>query len=241
MRRRVIAALSALLLAAVAGVLLLSYIGAADQRAVAAMAPTRVVVVTKPLPEGATAAQIAAAVEIRDLPGSAVAPGAASGVNDLAGLVTTTSLEPGEQLLRSRLADPAVLDAAKGLQVPTGYQQVSVQLLRARAAGGTLKPGSTVGVFLSVQDDKISETALSLHKVLVTAVQGGGGQPNESAAKQPASSSAEDAFLVTLALRPAAAQQVVFAAEHGSIWLSAEPLEAPTPKLPVLTKGNLYR
>jgi pilus assembly protein CpaB len=241
MKRRVIAGLVAMLLAAVAGVLLLSYVGAADRRAMAEMAPTRVLVVTERLPAGATAAQIAAAVEVRELPGTAVAPGAASALSDVKGLVSTTTLEPGEQLLSSRLADPAVLRAEEGVQVPKGYQQVSVQLELERALGGTVAAGTTVGVFLSVEDDKVSETAQSLHKVLVTAVQGGPAAPSGNAAKPAAGSTTAETVMVTLALKPAAAQQLVFAAEHGSVWLSAEPLDAPTPTLPVLTKGNLYR
>ena len=89
----------------------------------------------------------------------------------------------------------------------------------------------------------MSKTALGLHKVLVTAVQGGVGTAaadDDGSAARPAAAGAET-LTVTLALPPAGAQKLVFAAEHGSIWLSAEPDDASDAPLPVLTKGNLYR
>jgi hypothetical protein len=45
---------------------------------------------------------------------------------------------------------------------------------------------------------------------------------------------------VTLALDAASAGRDVFAAEHGSIWLSSEPADAPTGKAPVTTEKSLY-
>ena len=239
MKRRVVAALAALLVAAVGGAMLLSYVAAADSRAVAGLAPARVLVVTQALPEGATAEQVAAAVEVRELPGTAVAPGVAVDVKDLTGLVTTTALEPGEQLLRSRLADPAVLQGDKGVQVPKGYQQVSVKLDPQRAVGGTVVAGATVAVFLSLEDDKVSKTGLELHKVLVTAVQGG--LVAAPAGDGGTAAAVADVMTVTLAVKPAGAQRIVFAAEYGTIWLAAEPADASDDSLPILTKGNLYR
>jgi pilus assembly protein CpaB len=235
MKRRVVAALAALLVAAVGGVLLLAYVSAADQRAVADLAPVRVLVVTKPLPEGATAAQLADAVQVRELPGTAVAQGAATSVADLTGMVSTTSLQPGEQLLRSRLSDPAALQAARGVQVPRGFQRVSVQLETQRALNGHLAPGDTVAVFISVEQEKRAFTRLSLHKVLVTAIESGAAAGSDAA--QPAPTE----LTVTLALPAGGAEKVVFAAEHGTLWLAAEPSNAPSTPLPVLSKENIYR
>ncbi len=229
----------ALLLAGVGGVLLLAYVSAADRRAMADMAPTSVLVVTKPVPEGATTSEMAKSVEVRELPGVAVAPDATSSLSELGNLVTTTALQPGEQLLRSRLADPAALQAAKGVQVPPGLHQVSVQLEPQRAVGGNIAAGDTVGVFLSLEDKEVSSTQLRLHKVLVTAVAGGPVPAAEggSTEAQPA----QETMTVTLAASAADAGKIVFTAEHGTIWLSAEPADAPDGTVPVLTKGNLYK
>jgi pilus assembly protein CpaB len=40
---------------------------------------------------------------------------------------------------------------------------------------------------------------------------------------------------------PPNVEKIVFAAEHGTIWLSAEPADAPNDSTPVLTKENLYK
>jgi pilus assembly protein CpaB len=234
-KRRVVAVVTALLLAGLGGLLLLTYVSAADHRAMADLQPATVLVVTKALPEGAAADVIAGSVAAKELPGLAVAPDATSSLSDLKGLVTTTALQPGEQLLHSRLADPAVLQAARGLVVPNGMHRVSVQLTPARAVGGAIVAGDTVGVFLSTEDQSATKTQLSLHKVLVTAVQGAPGD-GSAAAK-----SAQDGVTVTLAASAADVEKIVFTAEHGTIWLSAEPADAPDNPTPVLTKENLYK
>jgi pilus assembly protein CpaB len=229
----------ALLLAGVGGILLLTYVSAADRRAMADLAPTTVLVVTKVVPEGATAAEMKESVEARELPGVAVAPDATSSLSELGDLVTTTALQPGEQLLRSRLADPAVLEAAKGVVVPAGMHQVSVQLQPQRVVGGKVAAGDTVGVFLSIVDKEVSTTQLTLRKVLVTAVGGAAAPAAEdgSTEAQPA----QESMTVTLAAEAADVAKIVFTAEHGTIWLSAEPADSPGATVPVLTKGNLYK
>jgi pilus assembly protein CpaB len=236
-KRRVVAAVAALLLAAAGGILLITYVAGADERAMADLAPATVLVVTKPVPEGATADQIAESVAVRELPGVAVAADATRSLSDLPGLVTTTTLQPGEQLLHSRLADPAVLQAAKGVVVPKGLHRVSVQLEPQRVVGGAVAAGDTVGVFLSTVDKDVTRTQLSLHKVLVTAVEGGPAAADGDAEAKPA----QETMTVTFAARAANVEKIVFAAEHGTLWLSAEPADAPNESTPVLTKGNLYK
>jgi pilus assembly protein CpaB len=117
--------------------------------------------------------------------------------------------------------------------------QVSVKLEPQRAVGGKLAAGDTVGVFLSIEDKDVTSTQLKLHKVLVTAVEGGPAPAAEggSAQAQPA----QETMTVTLAAQAADVAKIVFTAEHGTIWLSAEPANAPVGSAPVLTKGNLYK
>ena len=236
MTRRVIAAVTAVLLAGLGGILMLSYVGSADQRALAGLEPVAVLVATQAVPEGAAADDLAKSFEVRRLPGVAAAPGAADELADLRGLVATTALEPGEQVLLSRFADPAVLAAAEGVVVPEDLQQVAVQLEPERAMNGNLVAGATVGVFFSTKQEDTTEFAL--RQVLVTAVQGGAAPADEGdAAAAPAPTGG---VTVTLALDAESASRVVFAAEHGSLWLSADPAAAPTDATPVITKKDLY-
>ena len=236
MKRRLIAAATAVLLAVLGGALLLSYVGAADERALAGMQATPVLVATARIPAGTSGNDLAKLVTVRQLPAIAVAPGTTATLADLRELVTTTQLEAGEQLLLSRFADPEVLAKAKGLVVPQGLHQVSLQLEPQRALNGKLAPGSTVGVFISLTKPTTS-TGLTLHQVLVTAVQGAPVTATEGddAAAQPAGP-----LTVTLAVDAATASKIVFGAEHGTIWLSAEPAEAPTDRAPITTEENLY-
>ena len=45
---------------------------------------------------------------------------------------------------------------------------------------------------------------------------------------------------MTLAIDAPAVEQVVFAAEHGFVWLSAEPADATEGGTKIVTRGNVY-
>src|SRR3954469_11335343 len=109
MKRRLVAAVTVVVLAALGGLVLLSYVGAADERAMADLQPSPVLVATQAIAEGVSGNDLTSSVELRQLPGVAVAPGSAHSLAELKGLVTTTALQPGEQLLLSRFADPVAL------------------------------------------------------------------------------------------------------------------------------------
>lgn len=221
MSRRIIAAIVAVLLAAVGGVLLASYVSAADARAMAGLQTVEVLVVAEPVLEGTTGEDAALLVETRALPATAVVPGAVTDAAALEGLVALTDLQPGEQVLGTRFGAPE--SAAQGVEVPEGMHEVSVLLDPQRVLGGTLTVGSTVGVVVSLSDP--SRTHLVLHKVLVTKVQGAVAAPEpaegqETPAAEPVPQSS---LIVTFAASPRDVETIVFAAEYGSIWLSLEP------------------
>ncbi len=237
MKRRLIAALAAVLLAVVGGTMLLVYVSNADRRAMADLEPSTVLVVTQAVAEGADAMQIAKSVTARELPGVAVAPDAVSSLRDLEGLTTTTALQPGEQLLRSRLIDPAVLAAAEGVVIPPDLLRLSLKLEPQRMVGGAVEVGDTVAVFLSTEDKDVTRTQLSLRKVLVAAVDRGPAAVEGSNQAQTPS----ETLTVTLAAKALDIEKIVFAAEHGTVWLAADPAKAPQASTPVLTKENLYK
>jgi pilus assembly protein CpaB len=237
MKRRVLAVLLSLLLAAVGGFLILSYAGNSDRRAMSDMQPVDVLVATKPIAKGTSTSDIVGAVKMRPLPAIALAPGAVTSLAEIVGRVTTVDIEPGEQLMASRFVDPATL-ADSPVPVPAGMQQISFKLDSQRVLGGDLKAGATVGVFLSAGDKPAGVTHLALHKVLVTKVQGGA--PPEGG-DTPANPAGDTSLLVTLATTAANAERIVFAAEYGSIWLSSEPANALVNGTRPITEKNLYR
>ncbi|GAA1628283.1 Flp pilus assembly protein CpaB [Georgenia ruanii] len=247
MKRRVLAALAAIVLAVLGGALVLAYVAGADQRAMAGMEPVRVLVITRPVPQGTPADQLGDAVAVKELPATAVAGGALSTLDDLAGQVATTDLQVGEQLLAARFADPAMVDTG-AVEMPTGMHQVSVLLDPSRVVGGRVRPGDIVGVFVSLTDP--ARTRLTLDKVLVTAVQGGVAPPPEAEGGTAAVADGDaaagpdvaptGAVMVTLAVNPPDAERLVFGAEHGTVWLSLESEDATTDGTRIVTEENVY-
>jgi pilus assembly protein CpaB len=222
MKRRIIAAVAALLMAAVGAVQLYSYVQHADQRAMAGLETSEVLVVEAPIAEGTPADQLSELVGTKTLPAMALAEGAALDLDQLNGLVANTALQPGEQVITARFSDPAALDEDGTAPLPKRMQEVSLMLDSQRALGGNLAPGDTVGVFFSVD----GRTDLGLHGVLVSRVQGGlVAAPSEKSSGGTAPLP-ETSVMVTLAVSAANAERVVHAAENGTIWLSNEPTDA---------------
>ncbi|MGW8565462.1 Flp pilus assembly protein CpaB [Isoptericola sp. NPDC055881] len=238
MNRRLLAALVAVVLAVVGGVLLLGYVGASDSRAMAGMRTTDVLVVTEPIPAGAAASVAADRVTLEELPAKAVADGALTSLDQVAGQEVVADLVPGEQLVAARFAAPAQ-DA--GPHVPKGMQEVSVLLETQRVVGSTIAAGDTVGVFVS--KDEPAETHLTLHKVLVTRVQGGitpaAPQDGGDETAPPPTAAPEGSVMITFALTAHDAETVVWAQEHGRIWLSLEPADARQQGTRTVTEENV--
>jgi pilus assembly protein CpaB len=243
-RRRVVAAFAAVVLAALGSILLARYVAVADERAMAGLEPVTVLVVTEPIAQGTPAEELEGLVSTRAIPVAAVSPGAVTALEDLQGRVAATDLVAGEQLLEHRFTEPEELAAPAAALVPPGMHQVTIPLDAARSVGGHLSTGDTVGVLLS--HNTFEETHLQLHKVLVTRVQGGISAPaaepapKEAGAPAPGEPVPADTVLVTLALDAAGAQKVAFAAEFGSVWLSLEDAAAPEDDPGTVTRENLF-
>ncbi len=88
------------------------------------------------------------------------------------------------------------------------------------------------------------ETHLRLQKVKVTRVQGAvtAGDEKVSEADKLASSPAPtESLLVSLAVDVPMAERVLFAAEHGKIWLSNEPMSANESGATVINPEGVFR
>jgi pilus assembly protein CpaB len=238
-RRRLIAALAALVLAATGAVVLLAYVRGADARALAGVQTVDVLVVDRPVAEGTPGEDLADLVRTERLPAKAAVPGGVTDLDALTGQVATFDLQPGEQLLAARFAAPEDLIVPGTVAAPAGTSEVSVLLEPQRAVGGRLAAGDTVGVHVSLD----GQTRAVLSRVLVTQVQGApvavaDGEGTDTASSGGAAPSAS--LMVTLGLRPEAAEAVVFGMEHGTVWLSLEPEGADPDGTEVLTPGNVY-
>ncbi|MDQ1538280.1 MAG: pilus assembly protein CpaB [Actinomycetota bacterium] len=234
MNRRLIGLLSAIGLAAVGTLLLVGYVNTAEARATEGEKLVDVLVVSQPIEAGTPAEDITSEVRTEQVPAKVQAQDAVSDLKSLHGLVAAVDLVPGEQLVKSRFVTPQV---QKRGDVPAGLLQVTVSLDPARALGGQIAQGDLVGVIASFDDAGNGQPAshLILHKVLVTSVQAAAPVDAKDEKAAPTSN-----LLVTLAVDAPAAERIVFAAEHGRVWLTAEPQDANEGGTRVQSKATVF-
>ena len=252
MRRRVVGLAAAVVLALFGTLVLVAYVQSARDKAAAGEQLYPVLVVSRPIAKGTAATAIAGSVKTVSVPSNVRANGSVTDVASLRDLVTAVDLVPGEQLLASRFV--AAQDAPGGI-VPPDKLRVTLSLEPERVLGGELQPGATVAVVTSFDKDPSGSDGapapatshLILHHVVVTAIQGAPG-PGPSAAKTQSSQGGQSAdpaptqkILVTLALDAGSVERVVFAAEHGKVWLAAEPNAAPEDGTRIVTRENVFQ
>jgi pilus assembly protein CpaB len=248
MKRSVVAALVAVVLALVGCVAVLLYVRGADARALAGQRAVKVLVVHKVIPAGTTGKQIVDGgyTETVTVPASTVPVDALSTVDgDLLTLAVTSDQQPRALLLRGAFDSPTVHSG--GLSVPDGMLAVSVSMRVPAQVAGYVQPGSNVAIFdtfneaaskgrvpagdgLAASHDYVQATRLLLPKVLVLAI-GGRGTAGAATQPQPAASGAvsessgsgpsdSTEVLVTLAVSQDQAQRLVLATQSGALYLA---------------------
>lgn len=232
MRNKVIGIVASVAMAAVGTALLVWYVRGADDRSTRSDRTVEVLVVSEPIPKGTRASEMAGRVRLDKVPADLAAAGALRSLSDLSDQVTQLDLGAGDQLAASRFGPPAVTN---GPNVPQGLLQVTVPVETVRAVGGQLRAGDLVGVVASFEDPETSR--MIAQKVKVTGVRTADGTNVKSQAQGNAPSS--PLLHVTLALDAAQVERVVFAAEHGRLWLSAEPANAPNTPTEVQSKATV--
>jgi pilus assembly protein CpaB len=240
--RRLLAALAALLLALVGAVVLVAYAKGADARALDGVQTVQVLVVDQPIAKGTAGDDVADLVRLELVPAKAAVPGRVTDLDELDGEVATVDLEPGEQLLAARFADPATLRGGGSVDVPDGDQEISVLLEPQRVIGGRIAAGDAVGVYVSYKT--LAGEGLThgvLHGVLVTQVQGAPAPATDTASDDDtASATPATSLMITLAVTAREAEPIVWGMEHGSVWLSLEPEGADNSGTTVISPENVY-
>jgi pilus assembly protein CpaB len=235
--------------------MLLIYVQGADRRALANTETEEVYIVQKEIPAGTGVDKFGDSVVKKAIPRSAIAADSVKSLSDLGNKVSSIEFMPGEQVLASRMVDPGSQVGPGRVEVPTGLQEVTVKLDIERVVGGNLQAGDTVGVLLSFKpkNDTLPDmTQLSLHKVLVTAVQDGSGSIADPATQTEQktsggalnankNSSTQGTYLVTLARPASDVEKIVFAVEFGSVYLTKEPGDATQGNSGVMTLGKVFR
>lgn len=255
MKSRLLAGIAAVVLAVIGAVLVVSYAHGADERAVKDLDPVDVLVVAKAVPAGTAVESLLPFLAAQKLPGTAVAKSALHSLDGQTGKVTAVELLPGEQLVAERLTAPETAQSSGAVQVPDGLQEISFQLDPQRVVGGRLAAGDHIGIFISLKNGGIEAkpdketTQLTLHKVLVTAVQRAPAatpspQPSPGASGAPPEDTSlpTGALLLTVAVNDVDATRIVYGSEFGTLWLSKEPLNAKDSGRPgIMTKPEVYK
>ncbi|MCZ2403966.1 Flp pilus assembly protein CpaB [Paenarthrobacter sp. Z7-10] len=247
MKTRLLGGAAALVLAIIGMVLLATYVQAADRRAQTGMSPVEVLVVQERIAAGTPVDKLESLVKGRSIPKSAIAGGAVTDLSQFAGKVAGVDLMPGEQLLDSRLVDPASLQSPNEAPVPKGLEEVTLKLEPERVAGGQLKAGDTVGVFISYNTGTAPGTAdspatkLEFHKVLVTNVISGGSTAPLGGASQSPQPNSGTSIMITLAQSGKDATHTIHGAEFGKVYLSKENPEMATNPTDQLDKEGVFK
>ena len=238
---------------------------------------TSVLVVSAATRQGASLDEVRSNVTPTEVPDALLADGVIESADDLDDLdptvIAAIELQPGEQLLRSRLVLP---DELVSIDVPPGLQELTIALDPERVVGGQIEPGATVGVVMSfdpfelatsgapLTDPEAPEAALptrtpnttklTLNSILVTSLQLSRDDAERTTESQTDDSDAGDEpviaadvneapgdqLLVTLAVSAPEVEQIVFAAEFGRIWLTAQNTATDDNGSRILTLDQVY-
>ena len=249
MNRRIGGLIAAIVLALVGAILVIAYAKGADSRAQAGQKVVKVYVVRSEIPAGTPTGDLGDRVAKQEIPRKVAASGAITNLKQIKGLVTGAVLVKGEQVVRARFTTPSAFQSTgNSVAVPTDLLTTTVSLAPERAVGGVLTPGSTVAVTASFQGEGTSfpqQSGVILQKVLVTNVQVA--DPTTAETKDNTTdqnrpgASPQGALLVTLALPPADVPRLLYAVEHGTIWLSADPRTAPDAPSTAVSRSVMFR
>jgi pilus assembly protein CpaB len=147
-KRRVLIAAVAILLAALGAAAVLAYVHQAVNRDLAGQKAVTALVAARVIPSGtsARAAQQQGFLRSETLPASSVPPDAVRSITPgVAALVTGSQVEPGQLLLRPMLVPAAQVTG--GIALPPGMVAVAMAFCLPEAVAGDVRPGSQVEVF----------------------------------------------------------------------------------------------
>ena len=233
MQSRVLATLVAVVLALAATAALVVYVNGADRRAVSGQEP-RMVWVAAQLIKAGTSGQTArntGLIKQVPVPNKNVVAGAVLSMPQIENRYAAVDIVAGEQLLLRRWVGAEDVAGRRLLPIQEGYQALAIGMDAVRQVAGFVTPGDKVSLVLSMKrpapggDLERSQFLLQNVQVLAvgatalanSAAQGGGSRVNQGRGEVAA---------VTLSIPDERVEQVVYAAENGSIYMTLLPPDA---------------
>jgi pilus assembly protein CpaB len=247
LKRRILTIALAVALAAVGTVAMLAYVHQANNRAVQGLKAVDVIVAQSAIPSGTQVGQAMRAGQLasQKLPAASVPANAVRSISpDLAGLVTSATVQSGQLLLRPMLV--AATQVTGGVAIPRDMVAVTIQICLPEAVAGYITAGSEVAVFdtYSSKSLDVQETCNVSHQVLAAgavhttvimprvevlsvgpAPAGGQGTSSGSSGglsggSASSATSSQNVVLVTLAVRQADAERLIQLDEAGLPYLA---------------------
>jgi len=241
MKRRLLIIVLALILAAVGTTGVLSYVRGANTRAIAGLKAVSVLVAQKKITSGTTASSAlhGGLLASQTLPASSVPADALSAITgDMASLVLSADLQPGQLLLRPMLVTPA--QTTSGLAIPPGMMALTLAFCLPEVVAGAVQAGSQVAVFDTAGNASITaqpgcsgthaeitgsiKTRVVLNRVQVlsagVASSASAASVSTASALGSSSTSGQGSTLVTLAVTQAQAEQLIQMTETGMPYLA---------------------
>jgi pilus assembly protein CpaB len=242
MQSRVLAILIAVVLALVATAALVVYVNGADRRAISDQSPRMVWVATTAIPAGTSGLTAINTKRIKqvEVPTKSIVPGAVLSLTQIQNRYAAVDLEAGEQLLQKRWVGAEDVAGGRLLPIESGHQALAIGLDAVRQVAGFVTPGDKVSLVLTMKRGDRDRSQFLIQDVQVLAV---GNTALANAAAQGgarANQGKGQVAAVTLSVREQDVEQVVYAAEHGSIYMTLLAQDAkPLPKTGGATDANV--
>ncbi|HZA83063.1 MAG TPA: Flp pilus assembly protein CpaB [Actinomycetes bacterium] len=229
MQSRVLAILVAVVLAMVATAALVVYVNGADRRAISGQQPRLVWVAAETIRAGTSGQTARNTRKIKQVavPNRNVVAGAVVSMAQIEKRYAAVDIETGEQLIQKRWVGAEDVAGGRLLQIEPGHQALAIEMDLVRQVAGFVTPGDKVSLVLSMKrpapggGGDLERSQFLLQNVQVLAVgatalanaaaQGGGSRVNQGRGEVAA---------VTLSIPETDVERVVYAAEHGSIYMT---------------------
>lgn len=255
--RRAIAVVAALVLAGVATLALISYVNDARNQALADVEQVEVLVAKDTIAAGTTVQEATSEglIDRETLPRKLVAEEAVRSLEEVEGQETATTIIAGEPLLRPRFVEPG--ESGTTIDIPDGYEAMSVELTVPSGGAGFVENGDTVSVIASVdrpgatgdQEQQAEASAGNdpfvkylLHDVEVLSIgqrvttDENGDEEDDGSVER-----SQERVLATVAVTPAQAEKLTFATLHGDLYLTLVPDEHEPSDTPGRHLRNLFQ
>jgi pilus assembly protein CpaB len=224
MNRRTILLLAAALVAALGTALVFLYVKGADNRAEQRFETVEVLRAVAPIEKGESIDDAASSgkLALEPVAEGDLLPHHQTDTEELKGLVATTTIYPGEQIVSDKFGAAAEALAAKSaLDVPKGDIAISVNLTDPGRVAGFLNPGSEVTViFVGESPNGLGFSRTLLPQVTVLGVGSTTTTTKTTTTAEGEQTTAEiPQTLLTLSVSKEEAEKVTFAAANGEVAL----------------------